>query len=62
MVWPNKKVEAGSVISANLVWGDKWKKSVFEGGVITSYSIHYTKLYEERGGVRERSASGAPHD
>ncbi len=34
MVWPNKKVEAGAVISANLVWGDKWKKSVFEGGVV----------------------------
>jgi mannose-1-phosphate guanylyltransferase/phosphomannomutase len=34
MVWPNKKVEAGSVISANLVWGDKWKKSVFEGGAV----------------------------
>ncbi|MHB8766652.1 MAG: sugar phosphate nucleotidyltransferase [Deferrisomatales bacterium] len=34
MVWPNKKVEAGSVLSANLVWGDKWKKSVFEGGSV----------------------------
>ncbi|GAB4261080.1 MAG: mannose-1-phosphate guanyltransferase [Deferrisomatales bacterium] len=34
MVWPNKKVEAGSVLSANLVWGDKWKKSVFEGGAV----------------------------
>ncbi len=34
MVWPNKKVEAGSVLSANLVWGDKWKKSVFEGGTV----------------------------
>ncbi len=34
LVWPNKKVEAGSVLSANLVWGDKWKKSVFEGGAV----------------------------
>jgi mannose-1-phosphate guanylyltransferase/phosphomannomutase len=34
MVWPEKKVEAGSVLSANLVWGDKWKKSVFEGGTV----------------------------
>ncbi len=34
MVWPDKKVEAGSVLSANLVWGDKWKKSVFEGGTV----------------------------
>ncbi len=34
MIWPNKKVEEGSVLSANLVWGDKWKKSVFEGGAV----------------------------
>ncbi|MBI5014047.1 MAG: NTP transferase domain-containing protein [Deltaproteobacteria bacterium] len=34
MVWPDKKIEAGSVISANLVWGDKWKKAVFEGGTV----------------------------
>jgi len=34
LVWPDKKVEAGSVLSANLVWGDKWKKSVFEGGAV----------------------------
>ncbi len=34
MVWPDKKVEAGSVLSSNLVWGDKWKKSVFEGASV----------------------------
>ncbi|GAB4256322.1 sugar phosphate nucleotidyltransferase [Deferrisoma sp.] len=34
MVWPEKKVEAGAVLSANLVWGDKWKKSVFEAGAV----------------------------
>jgi len=34
MVWPNKKIEAKSVLSANMVWGDKWKKSVFEGGSV----------------------------
>lgn len=34
MVWPNKKIEANSVLSANMVWGDKWKKSVFEGGAV----------------------------
>jgi mannose-1-phosphate guanylyltransferase/phosphomannomutase len=34
LVWPDKKVEADSVLSANLVWGDKWKKSVFEGGAV----------------------------
>lgn len=34
LVWPDKKVEAGSVLSSNLVWGDKWKKSVFEGASV----------------------------
>lgn len=34
MVWPDKKIEAGSTLSANMVWGDKWKKSVFEGGIV----------------------------
>jgi mannose-1-phosphate guanylyltransferase/phosphomannomutase len=34
MIWPNKMIEAGSTLSANMVWGDKWKKSVFEGGVV----------------------------
>lgn len=34
MVWPDKKIESGSMISANMVWGDKWKKSVFEGGMV----------------------------
>ncbi len=34
LVWPDKKVEAGSVLAANLVWGDKWKKSVFEGAAV----------------------------
>ncbi|MDF1552310.1 MAG: sugar phosphate nucleotidyltransferase [Deferrisomatales bacterium] len=34
LVWPDKRVEADSVLSANLVWGDKWKKSVFEGGAV----------------------------
>lgn len=34
MVWPDKKIESGSTLSANMVWGDKWKKSVFEGGLV----------------------------
>lgn len=34
LVWPGKKIEAGAVLSANLVWGDKWKKAVFEGGTV----------------------------
>jgi len=27
MVWPNKQIEEGSIVSSNLIWGDKWKKA-----------------------------------
>ncbi len=35
IVWPNKFIEADSIVSSNLIWGDKWKRSVFEGGKVT---------------------------
>lgn len=30
-VWPSKVIEGGSVVSSNLIWGEKWRKSLFEG-------------------------------
>ncbi|MDD3293416.1 MAG: sugar phosphate nucleotidyltransferase, partial [Geobacteraceae bacterium] len=33
-IWPKKLIEAGSIVSANLIWGEKWKKSLFEGALI----------------------------
>ena len=36
MVWPNKQIEESSIISSNLIWGDKWKKSIFEGGKVSA--------------------------
>jgi len=36
MVWPNKQIEDGSIVSSNLIWGDKWKKSIFEGGKVSA--------------------------
>jgi len=33
-VWPKKLIEAGSIVSCNLIWGEKWKKSLFEGAMI----------------------------
>lgn len=33
-IWPGKKIEQGSVVSSNLVWGEKWKKSLFQGSFI----------------------------
>lgn len=33
-IWPRKKIEQGSVVSANLVWGEKWKKALFQGSFV----------------------------
>ncbi|MDY6821018.1 MAG: sugar phosphate nucleotidyltransferase [Deferribacterota bacterium] len=36
MIWPNKIIEEHSIISSNLIWGDKWKRSIFEGGKVSA--------------------------
>ncbi len=33
-IWPRKVIEGGSIVSGNLIWGEKWKKSLFEGPMI----------------------------
>jgi mannose-1-phosphate guanylyltransferase/phosphomannomutase len=33
-IWPRKVIEAGSTVTANLIWGEKWRKSLFEGALI----------------------------
>lgn len=33
-IWPKKLIEAGAIVSGNLIWGEKWKKSLFEGAMI----------------------------
>ncbi|WP_456435388.1 sugar phosphate nucleotidyltransferase [Thermovibrio ammonificans] len=35
VIWPEKFVESGSIVSSNLVWGERWKRSLFEGGRIS---------------------------
>ncbi|NIA11784.1 MAG: NTP transferase domain-containing protein [Nitrospiraceae bacterium] len=35
VIWPDKFVESGSIVSTNLVWGEKWKRSIFEGGKVS---------------------------
>jgi mannose-1-phosphate guanylyltransferase / phosphomannomutase len=37
-IWPRKMIEAGSTVTANLIWGEKWKKSLFEGAIIKGLS------------------------
>ncbi len=34
-VWPEKLIESGAIVSSNLVWAKKWKRSIFEGGKIS---------------------------
>jgi mannose-1-phosphate guanylyltransferase/phosphomannomutase len=33
-IWPRKVIEGGAIVTANLIWGEKWKKSLFEGAMI----------------------------
>jgi len=33
-IWPRKVIESGSTVTANLIWGEKWRKSLFEGAMI----------------------------
>ncbi|HEX9023140.1 MAG TPA: mannose-1-phosphate guanyltransferase [Geobacteraceae bacterium] len=33
-IWPRKFIEGGSTVSGNVIWGEKWKKSLFEGAII----------------------------
>jgi mannose-1-phosphate guanylyltransferase / phosphomannomutase len=33
-IWPRKVIEGGSIVSGNLIWGEKWKKSLFEGAMV----------------------------
>ncbi len=34
-IWPHKVIEEEAVVSSNLVWGERWRKSLFEGARIT---------------------------
>lgn len=34
IMWPDKVVEASSVISSNIIWGNKYKSSIFEDGAV----------------------------
>ncbi len=33
-IWPKKAIEDAAVVSSNVIWGDKYKKSLFEGGQV----------------------------
>ena len=33
-IWPRKVIEAGATVTSNLIWGEKWKKLLFEGATV----------------------------
>lgn len=33
-IWPRKVIESGATVSANLIWGEKWRKSLYEGALV----------------------------
>ncbi|MDR0746666.1 MAG: NTP transferase domain-containing protein [Helicobacteraceae bacterium] len=34
IVWPKKVIDDGAIVSSNIIWGDKYKKTLFEGGQV----------------------------
>jgi len=34
MIWPSKVLEEGAVLADNLIWGEKWKKRLFENSMV----------------------------
>ena len=33
-IWPRKVIEDGAIVTTNLIWGEKWRKSIFEGAIV----------------------------
>lgn len=57
IVWPEKMIEEASVISNNIIWGTKYKASIFEGGKVVGranlelYGEMATKIAESFGSM-----------
>ena len=51
-IWPRKVIESGSTVSGNLIWGEKWRKSLFEGPVVRGMTnIEMTPEFSARLGA-----------
>lgn len=37
-IWPHKKIEPASIISHNIVWGSRYKNSIFQNGTVSGKS------------------------
>ncbi|AEA33929.1 sugar phosphate nucleotidyltransferase [Hippea maritima] len=38
VVWPNKKIDAASIVNNNVIWGSRYKNTLFESGMIIGKS------------------------
>ncbi len=51
-IWPRKVIENGSTVSGNMIWGEKWRKSLFEGAVVRGMTnIEMTPEFSARLGA-----------
>lgn len=33
-IWPSKIIEGSSIVTSNMIWGETWRKSLFEGALV----------------------------
>ncbi len=51
-IWPRKVIESGSTVSNNLIWGEKWRKCLFEGAVVSGLTnVEMTPEFSARLGA-----------
>ena len=51
-VWPHKIIEPSAIISSNLIWGEKWSRSIFSPyGVIGQINVEVTPEFCSKLGV-----------
>ncbi|MDH3998160.1 MAG: sugar phosphate nucleotidyltransferase, partial [Desulfuromonadales bacterium] len=51
-IWPRKVIESGSTVSTNLIWGEKWRKSLFEGAEVSGLTnVEMTPEFSARLGA-----------
>jgi len=56
-VWPRKVIEEGSVVTTNLIWGEKWRKTLFDGAMVRGLTnVELTPEFMAKLGVAYGSA------
>lgn len=57
LIWPRKEIEAGATVNGNLIWGEKWRKSIFEGAEVSGLTnVELTPEFAARLGAACGSA------